>query len=35
MIDYKEQVLITKIKANMQCLICYILPKKREIFTKL
>lgn len=27
-VDYKKQVLIKNIKANMQYLICYILPKK-------
>ena len=35
MIDYKEQVLITSIKANIQCSICYVPPKKRECVTKL
>ena len=35
MIDYKEQVLITDIKTNMQYFIYYILPSKREIVTKL
>ena len=34
MVNYKEEVLITGIKANMQCLIFYVLPKKREIVTK-
>ena len=34
MIDYKEQVLITRFKANMQCFICHVLPKKRERMTK-
>lgn len=29
-IDYKKQVLITGIKPNMQCPICYILSKKRK-----
>lgn len=30
-VDYKEQVFITNIKANMQCLICYVLSKKKEL----
>ena len=34
-VDYKKQVLITDIKANMQCFICHILPKKRKKVTKL
>ena len=34
MIDYKEQVLITGVKANMQCFICYVLPKERKHVTK-
>ena len=29
MVDYKEQVFITDIKANMQYFIYYFLPKKR------
>ena len=33
-VDYKEQVLITGIKANMQCSICHVIPKKRECVTK-
>ena len=33
-VDYEEQVLITGIKANMQCSICQVLPKKREYVTK-
>lgn len=31
MIDYKEQVFITGIKVNMECLTYYILPKEREL----
>ena len=34
-VDYKEQVLITGIKGNMQCLIYYILPKEKELVTRL
>ena len=34
MVDYKEQVLITGVKANMQCSICYVPPKKIEHVTK-
>ena len=34
MVDYKEQVLITGFKANIQYSIYYILPKKRERVTK-
>ena len=30
-VDYKEQVLIAGIKANMQYLICYILPKEKKL----
>ena len=33
--NYKEQVLITGIKANIQYLICYIPPKKEELVTLL
>ena len=33
-VDYKEQVLITGIKINMQCFICHIALQKREILTK-
>ena len=33
MVDYKEQVFITGIKANIQCLICHVLLKKRELVT--
>ena len=35
MIDYKEQILIIGIKANMQYLICHVLPKIREIVREL
>ena len=31
MVDYKKQVFIINIKANMQCLICHILPKKKKL----
>lgn len=34
-VDYKEQVLITGIKANMQYFICYISPQEQENLTKL
>ena len=30
MLDYKEQVLITGIKSNMQCSIYNVLPKKKS-----
>lgn len=33
MVDYKKQVLIIGIKANMQYSICLILSKKRELIT--
>ena len=33
MVDYKEQVFITGINANMQCSICHILSKERELVT--
>ena len=29
-VDYEEQVLITSIKANIQCLICHVPPKKES-----
>lgn len=34
-VDYKEQVMITNPKANMQCFIYYIPSKKSEYMTKL
>ena len=34
MVDYEEQVLITGVKANMQCSICHVPPKEREYVTK-
>ena len=34
MVDYEEQVLITGIKANMQCSICHVPPKVRELVTR-
>ena len=34
-IAYKEQVLITGVKANMQYSISYVQPKERECVTKL
>ena len=34
-VDYKEQVFITSIKANMECFICHILSKKSECVIKL
>ena len=35
MVDYKEQVFITGIKANMQCSICHVSPKEKELVTRL
>ena len=35
MVDYKKQVFITKIKVNVQCLVCHISPKKQENLTKI
>ena len=35
MIDYKELVFIKGIKANIECSICHILSKKRELITRL
>ena len=35
MVDYEEQVFITGIKGNMQCSICYVPPKERELVTRL
>ena len=35
MVDYKEQVFITGIKANMQYSICHVPPKERELVTRL
>ena len=34
-VDYEEQVLIIRIKANMQCLIYYVPPKERELVIRL
>ncbi len=34
MVDYEEQVLITDIKANMQCSICHVPPKERDLVTR-
>ena len=34
MVDYEERVLIIGVKANMQCSICHVLPKKRELWPK-
>ena len=34
MVDYEEQVLITGVKANMQCSICHVPLKERERVTK-
>ena len=34
MVDYEEQVLITRVKANMQCFICHISTKERECIIK-
>ena len=33
--DYKEQVFITDIKANMQCSVYHVFPKQKELVTKL
>lgn len=35
LLDYKEQVIITGIKSNLQYLICHILLKEREFITRL
>ena len=35
MMDYEDQVLITGIKANMQCSICHVPPKEGELVTRL
>lgn len=32
-VNYKEQALITSIKTNTQCSICYVLPKKKRLIT--
>ena len=34
MVDYKEQVLITGIKRNVQCSVCHVSPQKQENLTK-
>ena len=34
MVDYEDRVLITEVKANMQCFICHVPPKERERVTK-
>lgn len=34
MVDYKKQVFIANIKANIQYYICYVSPKKKEYITK-
>ena len=34
MVDYKEQVLITGVKKNMQCYVCHVFPQERENLTK-
>ncbi len=34
MVDYKEQVFITRIKANVQYSICHVPPQERENLTK-
>ncbi len=33
MVDYKEQVLITRIKANMQCSVCHVPPQEQKNLT--
>ena len=33
--NYVEQVFITGIKANMECFICHVLLKKKELVTRL
>ena len=35
MVDYKKQVLIINSKANMQCSLCHVSPKKRKYMRKL
>lgn len=30
-LDYKEQIFVTGIKANIKYLICHILPKKKRV----
>lgn len=35
MIDYKEQVLITRKKPDMQCSICHVFSQEWENFTKI
>ena len=34
-VDYEKQVFITSIKANIECSICHIPPKERELVTRL
>ena len=34
MMDYKDQVLIIDIKVNMQCSICHVLLKEKELITR-
>lgn len=33
-IDYEKQILITKIKANMQFFVCYVSAKEEKNLTK-
>ena len=33
-VNYEEQIVITGIKSSMQCLMCQILPNKRENLCK-
>ena len=35
MVDYEEQVSIIGINTNMQCSICHVPPKKKELVTQL
>ena len=34
MVDYKKQILITRIKSNMEYSICHIPPQKQKKLTK-
>ncbi len=33
-VDYKEQVLITRIKANMECFVCHVPLQEQKNLTK-
>ena len=34
MVNYEEQIFITGIKTNMQCLIFYVVPKEKKLVTR-